>query len=45
MGSHADEVAELQRLQEKAEELKEEAKEGTPHGLIDALKRLFHLSD
>ena len=25
--------------------LKEEAKEGTPHGLIDALKRLFHLTD
>jgi len=25
--------------------LKDEAKEGTPHGLIDALKRLFHLGD
>lgn len=25
--------------------LKDEAKEGTPHGLLDALKRLFHLGD
>ena len=25
--------------------LKDEAREGTPHGLIDALKRLFHLGD
>ena len=25
--------------------LKDEAKEGTPHGLVDALKRLFHLSE
>lgn len=27
------------------EALRHEAKEGTPHGLIDALKRLFHLRD
>jgi len=27
------------------EALKEEAREGTPHGLMDALKRLFHLRD
>ncbi len=27
------------------EVLREEAREGTPHGLMDALKRLFHLRD
>lgn len=27
------------------EALKDEAREGTPHGLLDALKRLFHLMD
>ena len=27
------------------EALRHEAKAGTPHGLIDALKRLFHLRD
>lgn len=27
------------------EVLREEAREGTPHGLLDALKRLFHLKD
>ncbi|TWU13929.1 Glutamyl-tRNA reductase [Symmachiella macrocystis] len=27
------------------EALKEEAREGTPHGLMDALRRLFHLRD
>ena len=27
------------------EALREEAREGTPHGLLDALKRLFHLRD
>lgn len=27
------------------ETLKVEAKEGTPHGLLDAVKRLFHLTD
>jgi glutamyl-tRNA reductase len=27
------------------EALREEARDGTPHGLMDALKRLFHLRD
>lgn len=27
------------------ETLRDEAKEGTPHGLLDAIKRLFHLRD
>ncbi len=27
------------------EALKDEAREGTPHGLLDALKRLFHIKD
>ena len=27
------------------ETLREEAREGTPHGLLDAIRRLFHLSD
>ncbi len=27
------------------EALKDEARDGTPHGLIDALKRLFHIRD
>jgi len=27
------------------ETLRDEAREGTPHGLIDALKRLFHIGD
>ncbi|MCH7687237.1 MAG: glutamyl-tRNA reductase, partial [Planctomycetes bacterium] len=27
------------------EALRDEARQGTPHGLLDALKRLFHLSD
>ena len=27
------------------ETLKDEARQGTPHGLVDALKRLFHLRE
>ena len=32
-------------MRQTLEALRDEARQGTPHGLLDAIKRLFHLSD